>query len=95
MSLGDSTSGAAGGGAAQIADARQLLASTFERELATTRRLLAQYPQDKGELQPHPKLKVARELAWLLVMEQRLCLGAIAGTLDMATAFSPAPANFG
>jgi uncharacterized damage-inducible protein DinB len=78
----------------QVDQARDQLARAFERELATTRRVLANFPPEKSELQPHPRLKVARELAWMLVLEQKLCISAIEGTLDMSSAFTPPPASF-
>lgn len=77
-----------------IGRSQEQLASAFEQELATTRRVLAEYPPQEAELQPHPRLKSARELAWLLVLEQKLCSGALLGTLDLATAFTPAPESF-
>ena len=46
----------------------QFLAA-FEQEHATTMRVLRAYPADNCELQPHPKCKSARDLAWIFVME--------------------------
>lgn len=74
--------------------ARENLTRSYRRELATTRRVLAAFPSDKSELRPHPQAKVARDLAWMLVLEQRLCSKALAGALEMATAFTPAPGSF-
>jgi uncharacterized damage-inducible protein DinB len=44
----------------------------YDREHATTLRVLHNYPTDKLELRPHPKLKNARELAWVFVLERYL-----------------------
>ena len=44
----------------------------YDREHATTLRVLHNYPADKLELRPHPKLKNARELAWVFVLERYL-----------------------
>jgi uncharacterized damage-inducible protein DinB len=74
--------------------AREQLANAYEREHATTRRVLAAFPPEKSELQPHPRAKSARDLAWLLVLEQRLAANAVAGTLDLSKAFTPAPPTF-
>jgi uncharacterized damage-inducible protein DinB len=79
---------------AELERARGQLAGAFEREMATTRRVLAAYPPEKSELQPHPRAKSARELAWLLVLEQRLCGNAVEGTVDLSRAFTPAPESF-
>lgn len=78
----------------EMGRARDQLVGAYERELATTKRVLAAYPPEKGEMQPHPRLKSARELAWLLVAEQHLSTNAIAGTLDLSRAFTPAPESF-
>ncbi len=50
---------------------QQFLAS-YDREHATTMRVLRAYPTDKLELRPHPKCKTARELAWMFVLERGL-----------------------
>jgi uncharacterized damage-inducible protein DinB len=50
---------------------QQFLAS-YEREQATTMRVLRAYPTDKLDLRPHPKCKTARELAWMFVLERGL-----------------------
>ena len=42
----------------------------FEREYQTTLRVLKAYPKEKGELKPTPTMKSARELAWMLVLNQ-------------------------
>ena len=42
---------------------------TYEREHATTMRVLRAYPTDQLDLRPHPRSKTARELAWIFVLE--------------------------
>jgi uncharacterized damage-inducible protein DinB len=49
---------------------RDTYLDVYEQEHARTMRVLRAYPKDKAELQPHPKCKTARELAWMFVMEQ-------------------------
>jgi uncharacterized damage-inducible protein DinB len=44
----------------------------YEREHATTVKVLRAYPTDQLELRPAPRSKTARELAWIFVMERRL-----------------------
>jgi uncharacterized damage-inducible protein DinB len=51
---------------------RQQFISAFENETATTLKVLKAYPKDKLDLQPAPKCKTARDLAWMFVREQGL-----------------------
>ena len=53
-------------------DSKQQFLDTYEHEHEITRRVLAAYPADQLELRPHPKLKNARELAWVFAMERGL-----------------------
>ena len=41
----------------------------YDREHATTMRVLRAYPVDRLDLRPHPKCKTARELAWVFIVE--------------------------
>src|SRR5512133_669278 len=45
---------------------------TYEREHATTMRVLRAYPTDKLDLRPHAMSKTAKELAWVFVIERGL-----------------------
>jgi hypothetical protein len=58
---------------------RQQFLEAYEREYAITMKVLRAYPPDKAELRPHPKLKTARELAYVFVQE---CGLGIAGLND-------------
>jgi uncharacterized damage-inducible protein DinB len=71
--------------AAPTPDALQTLLDAMEREHATTVRVLRAYPADKLDLQPHPKSKTARQLAWLFVQEQGLVEKAITTGFDWST----------
>jgi len=42
---------------------------TYDHEHGITMRLLKAYPEDQLDLRPHPKLKTARELAFVFVLE--------------------------
>ena len=44
----------------------------YEREHEITMRVLRAYPADKLDLRPHHRLKTARELAWVFVLERGL-----------------------
>lgn len=48
---------------------KQQFLDAYEKEHATTMRVLRAYPPDKLDLRPHAKCKNARELAWVFVME--------------------------
>ena len=74
-----------------LAVARDQLAEAYERETATTLRVLRAYPEAESELRPHPRSKTARELAWMFTCELGLVAGAIRGTLDIAGGIPPAP----
>src|SRR6476469_678900 len=58
---------------------REQFLDAYEREHATTMKILRAYPPDKGELRPISKLKTARELAYVFVQE---CGLGIAGLND-------------
>ena len=51
---------------------KQQFLDAYEKEHATTLRVLRAFPADKSELQPHPKIKPARELAWIFTLERGL-----------------------
>lgn len=53
-------------------DPKKEFLDAYDREHATTMRVLRAYPKDKIDLRPHPKLKTARELAWVFVLERGL-----------------------
>lgn len=63
----------------------------FERESATTLKVLHAYPPDESELKPSEKSKSARELAWIFTMEQALFTRAIKDQLRMPPS-GPMPA---
>ena len=51
---------------------RQQFLDAYEREHATTMRVLRAFPPEKSDLRPHAKCKTARELAWIFVQERGL-----------------------
>ena len=54
---------------------KQQFLDAYEREHATTLKVLRAFPQEQMDLRPHPKLKTARELAWVFVQECGLATG--------------------
>jgi uncharacterized damage-inducible protein DinB len=57
----------------------------YEKEHATTKRVLDAYPEGQLDVKFHSKLKTARELAWVFVMERML------GTMVYNDAFAEGP----
>ena len=51
------------------AHAKQAFLETYDNEHATTMRLLRAYPEDKLDLKPSEKMKNARDLAFIFVLE--------------------------
>lgn len=45
---------------------------TYDRETATTLKVLRAYPEEKLEMRPHADFKTARELGWTFIMERHL-----------------------
>jgi uncharacterized damage-inducible protein DinB len=62
----------------------QVFLDVFERECQTTIKVLRAYPEEKGELRPHPKSKTARELSFIFALEQGLMLGVLSDSLDFS-----------
>jgi hypothetical protein len=62
--------------------AKEQFLKAYDKEHATTMRVLRAYPVDKIDLKPHAKLKSARELAWVFVLERGL------GTMVFQNAFA-------
>src|SRR6476646_6937141 len=54
--------------------AKQQYLENYDKEHARTMRVLRAYPRDKAELKPHPKLKTARELAFVFALERGLAM---------------------
>ena len=52
--------------------AKETFLAAYDREHATTMKVLRSYPLDQLDLRPHPRLKTARELAWVFALERWL-----------------------
>jgi uncharacterized damage-inducible protein DinB len=70
---------------------RQQFLEAFEREHATTMRLLRAYPADKLDLRPHPKCNKFSDLAYVFVREQALAEKALTKGFDWSTPPRPSP----
>jgi uncharacterized damage-inducible protein DinB len=51
---------------------KQQFLEGYEKEHATTMRVLHAFPPDKIDLRPHMKCKTARDLAWIFAVERGL-----------------------
>ncbi|TMQ70755.1 MAG: hypothetical protein E6K80_07555 [Candidatus Eisenbacteria bacterium] len=60
---------------------KDMFLGAFEREYQTTLKVLRAYPPEKSELKPTEKMKNARELAWMLVLNQMVVVPTMAGDL--------------
>jgi uncharacterized damage-inducible protein DinB len=54
--------------------AKDQFLAAYDREHKTTVKVLRAYPEDRLDLKPHPKLRTARELAWVFVAERFLSM---------------------
>lgn len=70
---------------------RQQFLDAFERETATTLRVLEAYPESQSELRPHEKSKTARELAAMFTMEMAAIDAGARGTFTLPRKPPPLP----
>ncbi|MEX0878261.1 MAG: DinB family protein [Thermoanaerobaculia bacterium] len=75
---------------------REQYLDVYEQEHEKTMRVLRAYPRDKSELQPHPKCKTARGLAWQFVVEQGAMEKGLTTGFDFSKppSFPPVPESF-
>jgi uncharacterized damage-inducible protein DinB len=55
-----------------MSNEKERFLAVYEQEHERTMKVLRAFPAAKAELRPHPKLKTARELAWVFVVERGL-----------------------
>jgi uncharacterized damage-inducible protein DinB len=80
----------------QASSAKQQFLEAYEREHAITMKVLRAYPAGRAKLQPHPKCKTAKELAWTFVMERGLGKAVLTNQLEQLLKGAPpsAPETF-
>lgn len=72
-------------------DEKELFLSFWEREAPATRKVISRIPQASSDYKPEPKSRNAREIAWLIVMEEKvLTEGLEKGTVEWADFPTPA-----
>ncbi len=78
----------------KTATEKDMFLQAFERESATTLKLLKAYPANKGEFKPHEKSRTAKELAWTFVTEQGMVDMALKGNIDFSQPTPKAPPTY-
>jgi uncharacterized damage-inducible protein DinB len=60
-------------------DEKALFLKFWEKEAPATRKVISRIPQGRSDYKPEAKSRSARELAWLLVLEEKLLVEGIEG----------------
>lgn len=64
-------------------DQKSLFMSFWEKEAEATRKVISRIPEESSDYRPEPRSRNAREIAWLIVLEERLLVeGLEAGVID-------------
>jgi uncharacterized damage-inducible protein DinB len=70
---------------------KELFLTFWEREGPTTRKVISRIPQENSEYKPEPKSRTAREIAWLLVVEDKVLVeGLESGKIEWQDVPTPA-----
>jgi uncharacterized damage-inducible protein DinB len=70
---------------------RQALLDSYQRESATTLKVLRAYPAGHAELRPHVTSNSAQQIAWTFAIENTLMEAALRNELRMPPAFPAMP----
>jgi uncharacterized damage-inducible protein DinB len=73
---------------------KQQFADVYNKEYATTLKVLNAYPEDKASFKPHERSNSALQLAWTFVIENKMAEAALRGPLSFDGGFPPAPPTF-
>jgi uncharacterized damage-inducible protein DinB len=76
--------------------AKERFLETYEEEHRKTVKVLKAFPADQQELRPHPRMRTARELAWVFVQERGLGALVLSGKFGQGPPgqIPPAPATW-
>jgi len=70
---------------------KSLFLQFWKHEAVATRKVISRIPQEESDYRPDPKSRTAREIAWLLVLEERLLIdGLEKGVIDWRDEPTPA-----
>lgn len=62
---------------------KSLFLQFWKHEAVATRKIIARIPESQSDYRPHQKSRSAREIAWLIVLEEKLLVEGLAnGTID-------------
>lgn len=70
------------------------LIDAWQRECATTLKVLRAYPPDQAELRPHERSRSARELAFIFPAGMKLATAALRDELDLSRPLPDMPERF-
>jgi uncharacterized damage-inducible protein DinB len=73
---------------------REIFLTTFEREHATTLKVLRAFPSAQSAFKPAERSPSAHQLAWTFVMEQRMIRAAVTDTLKLTGSMPAAPESY-
>jgi len=79
------------GGFASTKSAKHAFLEKYERNHATTVRVLRAFPGERSEFRPHERSSSAIKLAWTFVIEESLMLKALRGEQILGSGSPPAP----
>ena len=85
---------ASAGSAANGFSQKMQFLNSFEKEHATTMKVLRAFPVEQAEFRPHPRSQCARELAFTFVLEQTLISLALRDKLTLGSGMPKAPSDF-
>jgi uncharacterized damage-inducible protein DinB len=64
-------------------DQKELFIKFWEKEAPATRKVISRIPQEKSDYKPEPRSRNAREIAWLIVLEEKALIDGLEnGKLD-------------
>ena len=72
---------------------REMLLQLWEREFATTLKVLRAYPAGHDDFKPADKSSTAKSLVWTLVIEQHMASAIASGGIDFSKGMPGAPAG--
>lgn len=75
-------------------DPRNTFIETFQREHATTMKILRAFPADQAAFKPHERSNSALQLAWTFLVEERLMLLALRDGEVLGSGFPPVPESW-
>ena len=73
---------------------RQQFTDVFQKEHATTLKVLKAFPADKASFRPHERSNSALQLAWTFAVENKIATAALRGPISLEGGFPPAPPTF-